>query len=156
MKHHTGGRYQRQAGWYRNLLRGAYGLTETGEEPVEALDPMVRLQDALYNQYKSMEGQAGQFGTHSDIMNIIKRQQASANRLLIARQAAMGAEGLFQGVMTANQRSRKTLADQARAAYKPMAYQMEKAYEQESQSLLNALARMQYETESSIESMGRK
>lgn len=162
--------YSGVAGGLREAMGAAYGIDTYGRignlAPSSAaskkeelglsgnrapLDPMVRLQEALMNQYQNY--QVGQ--RQNRIRDILAGRQNTLTRLGSERSAAMGTPGLFQGAMTASEAARDTLANQAQAAYKPMQAALERQYTEQNEQLLAALEQLEQETQTTIRTMGQ-
>jgi hypothetical protein len=163
--------YLSTAGALREAIGAAYGINTGGrigtlapeaarerkEElgltgDYEALDPLVRLQQQLQQEYQNYQIQDNQ----NLINQMFQNRNQSLNNLLSAQSAALGTPGLYQGVMGASEASRDTLASQARAAYKPMEAAMEQQYQAQNQQLLAALQQLQAQTEATVRSMGKQ
>lgn len=163
--------YLSTAGALREAIGAAYGINTGGQigtlnaeaakkrkeelgltGEYEALDPLVRLQELLQQQYNNYQIQNNQ----GLVDQMFQGRNQSLNNLLQAQSAAMGTPGLYQGVMGANEASRDTLMNQARAAYKPLESAMEQQYQAQNQQLLATLQQLQAQTEATVRSMGKQ
>lgn len=163
--------YLSTAGALREAIGAAYGINTGGrigmldadaakkrkEElgltgDYDALDPVVQLEQQLEDRYRNYQMQQNQ-----GLMNqMFQGRNQALNNMLQAQSAAMGTPGLYQGVIGANEASRDTLMNQAKAAYKPIQSAMEQQYEQANQQLLATLQQLQAQTEATVRSVGKQ
>lgn len=162
-------RYLGSAGALREAIGAAYGINPSGRigkyderNPktseagyTEPLDPTVRLENILYDQYKNYRDEMKGEQQSALLRNLFNTRNSTMNALMRQRSAAFGTPGLYQGAMSANEAVRDTMVNQAVAAYKPMESALRDQYEQQNQELLNTLQQIQTETESTVRSIGR-
>lgn len=129
--------------YYSTLLGSSLGLGRFREQG--AMDPLARLQAQLQNQYDPSA--INKLSQPQNFSGMLTARNQGLNQQVSQRAAGMGMTNVFDPLMAEQYRSRATLANQAQAAYQPLAYQQQKALREQTDQLLQAINQAEQEQE---------
>lgn len=128
--------------WYKNLVGSSLGLGKFSGAP---LDPLAQLQQQLQEQYDP--GYLNNLTGQQDFSSLLRQRNQALETQLQQRAAGMGVQGAYAGVIGQQEKARQALSARAQAAYNPMALQMQKQMQTQTDQLLNAINQAELESE---------
>jgi hypothetical protein len=145
--------------WYRKYRAWAdywrtVAQSSLGQGGFEAMDPIARLQNQLGREI-SEEDFVNALTADYNFDPDIRAREAGLSKYLRQQSAALGVEGAYAGIESADQRARNALASQALAAYRPQAYQAQQQFQDQAQQLLTSIAQAEFEADRATTEAGR-